>query len=254
MTVSKKLPKPETGWAFFLDVDGTLIEIACTPEEVTVAPAVLATLANLSDAFGGALALVSGRPLKDLDRMFAPLRLPSAGLHGLERRNWDGELFRAAAPPEGLKGILKGLRDFMSRSPGVMVEDKGLSLAIHYRAAPEQEEPVRRLVAELVAAAGTAFKIQQGKKVLEIQPAGANKGDAVAAYMAERPFAGRRPVFVGDDTTDENGFAAVNRLGGHSIRVGGAGRTEARWRVDSVEDILSWLFTAPTRMHSAAIA
>ena len=254
MTASKKLPKPEPDWALFLDVDGTLIEIAPTPREVTVEISILSTLTNLSDALGGALALVSGRPLKDLDRLFAPLRLPSAGLHGLERRNGDGEIFRPAEPPEGLMDIFDGLCQFVGRSPGTMVENKGLSLAVHFRAAPEREEAARRAVAELVAAAGAAFQVQEGKMVLEIRPAGADKGDAVDAFMAEPPFAGRRPVFIGDDVTDEDGFAAVNRLGGHSIRIGGAGRTQARWRIDSVDELLSWLFTAPARMRSAAVA
>ncbi len=254
MTAQNHLPAPGSDWAFFLDVDGTLIDIAATPDDIAIDPSVLPTLALLNEAAGGALALVSGRPLSELDRLFAPLNLPSAGLHGLERRNGEGKVFRPAAPTEGLEDILDGMRNFAQRTPGILVEDKGFTAAIHFRGAPDQENAVRQLADGLLAAAGGGVQIQDGKMVVEIKPAGADKGRAIEAFMEEPPFGGRNPVFIGDDVTDEDGFAVVNRLGGHSIRVGCGTETTARWCVATVDELLAWLFTAPTAMQVQAPA
>ncbi len=254
MTAENNLPAPGSDWAFFLDVDGTLINIAATPDDIAIDPSVLPTLARLSEAAGGALALISGRPLSDLDRLFAPLKLPSAGLHGIERRNGKGTIFRPSKPDDGIKQILDGMHEFARRTPGILVEDKGFTAAIHFRGAPQEEIAVLRLADGLIAAAGGDLKIQNGKMVVEIKPAGADKGHAIEAFMGEPPFAGRNPVFIGDDATDEDGFATVNRLGGHSIRVGCEASTTARWCVATVDEFLAWLFAAPTAMQAQAPA
>ena len=254
MTAQNHLPAPGSDWAFFLDVDGTLIDIAATPDDIAIDPSVLPTLAQLGEAAGGALALISGRPLSDLDRLFAPLNLPSAGLHGLERRNGEGKVFRPSKPDDGIKEILDGMHEFARRTPGVLVEDKGFTAAIHFRGAPGEEIAVLRLAEGLLAAAGGDLHIQNGKMVVEIKPAGADKGSVIEAFMTEFPFAGRNPVFIGDDATDEDGFAAVNRLGGHSIRVGCEAATTARWCVATVDELLAWLFAAPTAMQASAPA
>lgn len=254
MTAENHLPAPGSDWAFFLDVDGTLIDIAATPDVIAIDPSVLPTLVRLGEAANGALALISGRPLGDLDRLFAPLKLPSAGLHGLERRNGEGRVFRPSKPDVGIKRILDGMHEFARLTPGILVEDKGFTAAIHFRGAPDEEIAVLRLAEGLLAAAGGDLKIQNGKMVVEIKPAGADKGRAIEAFMGEPPFAGRIPVFIGDDTTDEDGFAAVNRLGGHSIRVGCEAATTAQWCVGTVDEFLAWLFAAPTAMETQAPA
>lgn len=214
------LPEPNDRWALFLDVDGTLIEIADAPDAVTVDPEVIEILTGLDHRFGHALALVSGRPIATLDRFFAPLRLAVAGLHGLERRTAAGALCRPASDPSALDRVRDRLRRFAAVHRGVLVEDKGLTVALHYRGAPEHADAVARLGAEFGADLGDSFVVQRSKMVLEFRPLGPDKGDVVEAFMAAPPFAGRTPVFIGDDVTDEDGFRAANRMHGHSIKVG----------------------------------
>jgi trehalose 6-phosphate phosphatase len=254
MTAKNHLPAPGSDWAFFLDVDGTLIDIAATPDDIAIDPSVPPTLARLSEAADGALALISGRPLSDLDRLFAPLDLPLAGLHGIERRNGEGKVFRPSKPEDGIKEILDGMHEFARLTPGILVEDKGFTAAIHFRGAPKEEIAVLRLAEGLLSAAGGDLELQNGKMVVEIKPAGADKGSAIEAFMRERPFAGRNPVFIGDDVTDEDGFATVNRLGGHSIRIGCEAATAAQWCVGTVDEFLAWLFAAPAAMGAQAPA
>ena len=238
------LPRPthDVGGApaFFLDVDGTLLDIAEAPDRVHVPPRVVDVLARLAGSFGGAVALVSGRPIADLDRLLSPLRLPCAGLHGAERRDARGELRR-----HGMDGALDAARtalsSFCAAHPGTLLEDKGAALALHYRLAPAAESQARRAVGRALAGLGPAFALQEGKCVLEIKPAGSSKAHAIEEFMAEAPFAGRVPVFAGDDVTDEDGFRAVNRLGGLSVRVGGDGRTAATSALGSVDEVIGWL-------------
>jgi trehalose 6-phosphate phosphatase len=234
------LPPWRDDWALFLDVDGTLLEIAATPSAVSVPQRAIDLLSRLHDTLAGALALVSGRPIADLDRLFAPLRLPVAGAHGAERRDAAGLLHSrdygaALAPARNV------LARWAAAHPGVLLEDKGVALALHYRRAPELEAAARDLMAAALVAVGPAFRLQDGKKVVEIAVETASKGLAIAQFMAEAPFVGRLPVFVGDDLTDEDGFAMVNRLGGHSVAVGVNRATKARWHLHGDQQVLAWL-------------
>ncbi|HVY65496.1 MAG TPA: trehalose-phosphatase [Gammaproteobacteria bacterium] len=234
------LPVWRDDWALFLDVDGTLLEIAAIPAAVCVPERAVRVLATLQQRLQGAVALVSGRRIAELDRLFAPLRLPIAGVHGAERRDAEGRLAQpqhdaALAPARRL------LSRWRTTHADVLIEDKGVALALHYRAAPERESAVRRIAAEAVTSLGPGFHVQEGKKVLEIKADSAGKGFAIAAFMRELPFRERVPVFVGDDLTDEDGFEVVNRLGGHSIAVGIDRPTRARWRLRDERDVLDWL-------------
>jgi trehalose 6-phosphate phosphatase len=234
--------------ALFLDVDGTLLEIAPRPELVAVPPGLPALLDRLGRQRGGAVALVSGRPLADLDRLFAPWRGAAAGLHGAERRRADGSLAASRnvagdlAAAAALDRVQPRLIEMTRRLPGVWLEDKGLTLAVHYRAAPEKAAEICDIAAGLAGEDGDCLRVIAGKMVVELQPRCYGKGGAIAAFMAEPPFAGRLPVFLGDDTTDEDGFAEINRRGGVSIRIGSPARATAASHVlPSVEAALEWL-------------
>lgn len=236
-------PAPSTGWAFFLDVDGTLVDIADTPSAVKVSTDLLDLVGQLHEATGGALALVSGRSLSDLHELLGLQHLPMAGQHGLERRNSVGRLSIHAAPSGAKRVITEGLRPILARHPGLLLEDKGLALALHYRRAPHLAAYAHRLMARLMTEAGDGLEIQKGKRVVEIKPSGVDKGTAVTEYLTELPFRGRHPVFIGDDLNDEHGFAEVNRRDGTSIKVGG-GPSCARYRLANVAAVRSWLATA----------
>lgn len=251
MPMAHRLPAPKADWAIFLDVDGTLIELAETPDRVRVDPCVVPILTGLQEAVGGAVALVSGRPLADLDRLLSPLVLPAAGLHGLERRNSRGEVLRPPKTVFELDHARETLGRFAAAAPGTIFEDKGLTLALHFRRAPEAEAAAKRLFEGLVAPYGDDLHVQKGKMVLEIKPSGIDKGTVIEAFMTETPFATRTPVFIGDDITDEDGFNVVNRYNGHSIRVGDGGATVARWRVGTVRELLDWLAELPAAISGA---
>jgi trehalose 6-phosphate phosphatase len=239
-------------WALFLDVDGTLLHFAQTPDAVVVSEQLRAALGRIAPLLDHALALISGRPIAELDRLFAPLRLPVAGLHGLERRDAAGRL-HLLADDEGLNELRDPLAAFAARCPGVLLEDKGRALALHYRQAPEAEAEARRLVGRLVAAGGGGLRMLDGKMVLEIKPDASHKGDAIAAFMREPPFAGRCPVFAGDDVTDEDGFEVVNELGGVSVLVDGGRETAASHRLDDVGAVLDWLSALPDALAGAGV-
>lgn len=225
-------PAPSDDWAWFLDIDGTLIDIAPTPSAVSIPLQLPTLLDQVSERWGGALALVSGRSLDNVRQLVAPFDPPAAGLHGLERRSADGSLARAH-PPADLDQVRGKLGD-AERWPGVLLEDKGLALAIHYRQNPAREADCRAL-AERVVAEHPSFSVQAGRMVFEVKPRGWDKGAAVRAFMAEPPFAGRRPVFIGDDLTDEFGFAAANELGGLSVLVGARRDSAARYYLPDIE-------------------
>jgi len=233
-------PQPRLDWAYFLDVDGTLIDIADTPDAVHVDTALLELIARLHRASGGAVALVSGRALSFLEHRLGALRLPLAGQHGLERRDAAGRLWIHAAPPEAKCAIKEALAPVLARHPGLLVEDKGLTLALHYRLAPHLAAYAQRLMDRLADTAGVGLEVQRGKRVVEIKPSGIDKGTAVAEYLAESPFKGRPAVFIGDDLNDEHGFAEVNKLDGVSIKVG-KGRSCARFRLRDVASVRRWL-------------
>ena len=189
MTETDTPPPPAPGWALFLDVDGTLIEIADHPAAVRVEPRVIGVLTALTRATDGAVALVSGRPVAALDRLFAPLVLPAAGLHGLERRNAAGSWAARAARSPTVDKFAAAFETFVAAHPGTLVEDKGLTIALHYRLAPDAEGAARALADRLAAESGGAFRVQHGKMVAELRPQGPDKGAVVAAFMAEPPFA-----------------------------------------------------------------
>ncbi len=233
-------PAPRVDWAYFLDVDGTLIDIADKPDAVRVDTALLELIARLHRASGGAAALVSGRALSDLENRLGALRLPLAGQHGLERRDAAGRLWIHAAPPAAKCAIKEALAPALLRHPGLLLEDKGLTLALHYRLAPHLAAYAQRLMVRLVDAAGAGLEVQRGKRVAEAKPCGIDKGTAVSEYLAESPFRGRRPVFIGDDLNDEHGFAEVNKLDGISIKVG-KGDSGARYRLRDVAAVRRWL-------------
>lgn len=241
MTVPSALPAWDARRALFLDVDGTLIEIERHPDEARAAPQLKRLLAAVSATLGGALALVSGRSIASLDRIFAPLCLPTAGLHGLERRDAAGRAHYPNGYADRIAAARSSLVDFVQSEPGLLLEDKGAALALHYRNAPALAEACRRRIELARAAAGEDFHVQHGKMVYELKPSGQDKGTAVTAFMGEPPFAGRQPVFIGDDVTDEDGFRAVNALGGHSIRVGKAAGSAAGYVAADVTEILDWL-------------
>lgn len=236
-------PAAQKDWAFFLDVDGTLLDIAETPNAIRVDAELLRMLDQLYRASGGAVALVSGRAISDLDRHLGNLRLPRAGQHGLERRDAAGRLWLHAAPPEAKRKIQAALAPALERHAGLLLEDKGLTLALHYRLAPALEDEANALMERLVAEAGAGLIIQKGKCVVEAKPAGFDKGTAIEEYLAEAPFKGRRPVFIGDDLNDEHGFAVLNRMDGISVKVGD-GDTCARYRLPDVASVRTWLAAA----------
>ena len=227
-------------WAFFLDVDGTLLDIADAPDLVHVEQRLLTLLDAVRRASGGAVALVSGRSLADLDRLFSPLCLPAAGLHGAERRDAAGQT-RHSQPDPWLAGAAARLRDWAGQHPGSLVEDKGGAVALHFRLAPGAEAEARAEVDRLLSGAAGRYVLQRGKCVLEIKPAGANKARAIAEFMTEPPFAGRRPVFVGDDVTDEDGFQAVRDMDGVAVVVDGRVPTHAQYRLGGVSEVQDWL-------------
>jgi trehalose 6-phosphate phosphatase len=205
--------------ALLFDVDGTLIDIAPRPDAVVVPDDLRQLLARLAKATDGALALVSGRPIADLDRLFAPLVLPAIGGHGAEMRRTPGQAVEASAPlPEALRRELAAAR---AVDPGILIEDKSYSLALHYRAAPQAQTRLRRHIDRVCAKfPGEALEVLPGKALFEVKRPGISKGEAVGRLMARAPFAGRRPVFVGDDVTDESVFAQLPALGGVGFAVG----------------------------------
>jgi trehalose 6-phosphate phosphatase len=232
------VPLPATPWCLFLDVDGTLLELAPAPHAVIVEPALLTLMERLRRAAGGALALVSGRTIANLDGLFG-VDFPAAGLHGCERRDARGELHVAEIATEQLSGVRAGLREMVTRHPGLMLEDKGAALALHFQGARELEHQLRAEVALLAAPLVPEFTILDGHAVLEVKPAAHTKDSAVTAFMQEAPFAGRLPIFIGDDQTDYGGFAAVRRFNGLAIAVGP--RVKSEWWLPGPKAVHHWL-------------
>lgn len=232
-------PTPADDWALFLDVDGCLLDFSDTPDGAIVPAALPAQLDALSQRLHGALALVSGRTLASLDRLFSPLRWPAAGLHGLERRHGDLRIPPPAAPP-ALPDIRNDALRLAAKYPGTLVEDKGAAIALHWRV-----EPLAASDFEAFAMAALAhlpgYRLQHGDHVIELRPALADKGDAIAAFLDEAPFRGRLPVFAGDDLTDEHGFEIVNARGGISVLVGAREGSSAHCHLDNPAAVRAWL-------------
>lgn len=228
------------GVALFLDFDGTLVDIAERPDAVVVEAGLPARLKAVGAMLDGALAIVTGRALADIDGFMPDLGLDICGLHGLERRI-GGKLSRPEAP-SGLKQAVDDLRARLSGTPGIVVEDKGVGAAVHWRMAPASEPVARAAMAEFAGRLGAGYRIQDGKAVQELVPVHAGKDGAVHALMSQPPYLGRMPVFVGDDKTDEHGFAAVDALGGIGVKIG-RGATAASRRLASPETFRRWLAT-----------
>jgi trehalose 6-phosphate phosphatase len=204
--------------ALLLDVDGTIIDIGPAPHEVHVSEALCVSLKSLLAATGGALALVSGRPIADLDRLFAPLKLPSIGGHGAETRVDGGKIQQTAKPlPDGFRQWLAGAAQPGS---GILAEDKGYSFALHFRGAPQKEAALRELIAKgCMNFPAESVEVLLGKAMVEVKRRGISKGAAVRSLLTQSPFAGRVPVFIGDDITDESVFAVLPELHGKGFSV-----------------------------------
>lgn len=214
---SESLPCITPDVALFLDFDGTLVALASQPEEVEVPPGLTGTLAALSRQLNGALALVSRRRLSDLDGFLAPLQLAAAGEHGAQRRTAKGLLVNA--PAVDMRHVLQAAKGLLQLHPDLRLEQKSLALSLHYRRTPELENLCLQVMRDAVARS-IGIDLMQGKCVIDLKPVGVSKGTAIAAFMDEAPFAGRIPVFAGDDVTDEAGFEQVQRMGGHAVKVG----------------------------------
>jgi trehalose 6-phosphate phosphatase len=212
------LSHPEE-WALFLDIDGTLIDLAETPDGVIVPPDLPRDLKALSDRLGGALALVTGRAISLADQLFSPFQLPIAGLHGAERRDAAGHIERVSIS-RAFEAMKQAIALEAKALPGVIVEDKGAAIAAHFRLSPSHQPAVEEMMRRHLRSVAPDWTLQRGKMVVEIRPAAADKGKAVEAFLEELPFRGRRPLSIGDDVTDEAMFHAVNRVGGQSLRVG----------------------------------
>lgn len=227
--------------AIFLDIDGTLLDIAPTPLEVKVSDALRATLASLSRIFDGAIAFVSGRPIAEMDRLFDPLRLAAVGGHGAEIRFApDSEIRRSE-----IATLDEDLRAEFSRigriGDGVIVEDKGYSLAIHYRLAPHLGgEIMKGVTAVCKSDRCDSLEILPGKAVVEIKPGGYDKGTGLREMMSVPPFTGRKPIFIGDDVTDNAAFAALQDFGGTGFSVGGV-VPGTSFNFDGPQDVRGWL-------------
>jgi trehalose 6-phosphate phosphatase len=235
-------------WALFLDFDGTLVDIVERPDAVTVHPELPGMLALLQKQLGGALAIISGRPIAFLDKRFDPFFFDIGGLHGLERRVGDQLILCQPEDHPQLRDMIERLKGAVAHKAGVLIEDKGCSVAVHWRLAPHEKDFVLATVQAAEEALGPAYRVQYGKAVAEILPSAAGKGKVIEQFLQQEPYRGRRPIFAGDDLTDENGFATINAHDGVSIRIG-AGDTVARERLGTPADLRhslsAWAAGAP---------
>jgi trehalose 6-phosphate phosphatase len=234
-------PRPLPGFnsvALFLDLDGTLAAIEPRPSDVGPEAWRTALLQRLEGKLGGRLAVISGRSLEEVDRILEGAVTAVAAVHGLVRRRADG-LVEQAPVAAGLPAAKAALDELAARRPGVVIEDKTLSVAVHFRQAPDLADEVRR-EAEAIAA-DTGLRLQLGDMVAELCTPGFDKGSAVQAFMREPPFVDALPVFVGDDLTDENGFRAARSFGGVSVLVGPSRATAADLRLEDVAAVRGWL-------------
>lgn len=236
--------------ALFLDVDGTLLEIVDDPASVVADSLLIDLLRDAESRLAGALALISGRKIAEIDRIFSPALFTAAGAHGTEIRMPGGSVERAApaGPPASL---VETLRAFANEHPGLLLEVKETAVALHYRRAPDLEADARHRVEAALRDIAEEFRLIDGKMVLEIAPRSHDKGAAIRSLMAHPRFAGRRPVFVGDDVTDEDGFAVVNELAGTSVHVGDNDRTLAMKSLPDVDAVRRWLVDPFIEQRSA---
>lgn len=225
------------GAALFLDFDGVLVDFAPAPDLVKPEPYLVETLQRVSERLDGALAIVTGRPLADIDRFLAPMQPPAAGQHGREIR-LPGQAAEESLPPDLTKEEA-AVRAFVADRDGTAAERKSGSVGVHYRQAPQHEAAARELMEGLLATRDELM-LMRGKMIYELKEKGVHKGLGVETLMAVAPFAGRRPVMVGDDVTDEDGFRAAQSFGGAGVKVG-EGETEAHHRAADLWAIHQWL-------------
>lgn len=236
---------PRHDWALFLDVDGTLLDLAATPDAVVVPDGLLSSLVRVAKALGGALALVSGRAVADIDALFHPMQFPAAGIHGFELRPRSGAP-RRIAPLMTIEQRIK-LAAVANGLDGVLVEDKAGAMAIHYRLAPDVRELLARRIETVLAGDDLRdFDLRPGKMLWEVRRNGIDKGKAVEALMADPPFSGRVPVFVGDDETDLDGFAGARRVGGFALPVKDVSPGPG---FGGPADVREWIASLPARME-----
>ncbi|HEY8573807.1 trehalose-phosphatase [Phenylobacterium sp.] len=240
LTIGLPAPRPlQLGEAaLFLDLDGTLAPIAARPQDVRPDPRRTSLVQRLNEVMKGRLAVVSGRTLADVDRILEGRVTSVAAVHGLVRRSPDG-VVQEAQPHPALPYAFERFEEFAARDSGLIVEEKGLSVALHYRLARPHAHPARLLACEI--AEETGLTLQSGDMVEELRTPGPTKGDSVQSFLDKKPFAGCTPVFIGDDATDEHGFEAVHAAGGYGVLVGPPRETHARFRLAGVEEVLSWL-------------
>jgi trehalose 6-phosphate phosphatase len=228
-----------SAYAFFLDFDGTLAEIAQSPDAVEVSQSARSALGDLHGSARGAVAIITGREIGTIDHFLAPLKLPIAGVHGFERRSANGATVKAATTAESAPVIEEQLGVFVKEHPGLILEKKSSALSLHYRERPDLEGAC---LSRMDALAGNSKSVvlTRGKMVVEARFHRATKGTAIMDFLQEEPFRGRIPVAAGDDETDEDAFAAVNAASGLSIKVG-PGATRANYQVRDVTEFLHWL-------------
>ncbi|MRS16204.1 trehalose-phosphatase [Enterobacteriaceae bacterium RIT691] len=236
-------------YAFFFDLDGTLATLQPHPDQVSIPEPIRQALGQLALQQNGALALISGRSMRELDALCAPFHFPLAGVHGAERRDIRDQKHIVNLPPNVAQALEPWLTQAMALLTGSELENKGMAFALHYRQAPQHEYAIQQLAKDAVARF-PGLTLQPGKCVVEIKPEGINKGAAIAAFMREAPFVGRQPVFVGDDLTDEAGFTVVNGAEGVSVKVG-TGPTQAQWRLSDVAATHRWLLSLVDQNETA---
>jgi trehalose 6-phosphate phosphatase len=226
-------------YALFIDIDGTLLDMAPKPDEAVVPAGLVGTLTRLERRFGGAVALVTGRRVADADRFFAPLRLVTSGVHGAEARTRPGgetALLAAPVPP----GMLQAVHAIAEREPGILVEEKGAGVAVHYRNAPHMRPAIERDLGRIVGE-WQDFAVRCGRKVLELVPRGHSKGTGLGSLMHLPAFSGRRPIMIGDDHGDEPAMRMAQCLGGFGLKVAGEHFDRSRADFDSAAGVRSWL-------------
>ncbi|MCM2505924.1 trehalose-phosphatase [Aureimonas altamirensis] len=231
--------------ALFLDFDGTLVDFVDDPSAVSIRSGTLRSLMALQAALSGALAIVSGRRIADLDRFLSPLEFAAAGVHGLELRSGPGAPVERIARPEDMDPIRAALAEGVAGDADLRLEDKGTALVLHYRTAPHRRQDAERLMDDAVSGV-SGLKVMRGNNIVEVHPAGMDKGAALRRLMQAAPFAGRKPIYIGDDTTDEFAFAVVPELDGAGIKVG-QGATAATERLADVSAVERWLAEAGER-------
>lgn len=241
--MTNTLPDVPSASAFFFDFDGTLVAIAPRPELVTVEPEVREVLEALSTQYGGAVAIVTGRPLDAVDSFLTPIKLATAAEHGSVRRDSTGSLHFDEGNAQAVEAAYMALAPLVEEHPGLILERKRSSLSLHYRQRPDLAASCEAAVRDVVAE-NPSLVILPGKMVFELKPEGVDKGEAVRAILKEAPFKGRTPIFIGDDVTDEHAFEVVNALGGLSIKID-EGDTIANYRTDR-KGLFEWLFRLVT--------